>query len=80
MIAVLCNANGSTECGSDGYVKIDGRLTIKNQIERAREYRELFKKHFRYKYDAWTHVMFVRSIRDLPKPGNQARLPRRYSF
>lgn len=80
MIAVLCNENGATQLGSDGYIHADGRFTRENQINKAREYREGFKKHFKHKYDAWTHVMFVQRIRDLPDSYNNRSMPRRYTL
>lgn len=80
MIAVLCNKNGKTQVGTDGYLDVDGRFTLENQINQAREYRERFKKHFMHKYDFWTHVMFVQSTRNLPDPHNNRPMPRRHSL
>jgi len=80
MIAVLCNENGTTQLGSDGYVHVDGRFTRDNQVQQAREYRERFKKHFAHKYDAWTHVMFVQNIRNLPDSYNNRTMPNRYTL
>lgn len=80
MIAALCNENGTTLLGSDGYVHVDGRLTRDNQINKAREYRERFKKHFPHKYDAMTHVMFVQSIKALPDSYNNRATPHRYTL
>jgi hypothetical protein len=80
MIAAFCDEKGTTLMGSDGYVHVDGRFTRDNQINEAREYRERFKKHFPHKYDAMTHVMFVRRIRDLPDSYNNRSMPHRYSL
>ena len=74
MIAVLCDKNGNTLCGSDGYFYPDGRLKLSNKIKKAAQYRERYKKHFRRKYDFWTHVMFVRSIRELPNTGERCSI------
>lgn len=80
MIAVLCNEAGTTLLGTDGYVHVDGRFCIENKIEAARQYRERFKKHFQWKYDSWTHVMFVGSINQLPDSYNGRSMPQRYKF
>lgn len=80
MIAALCNENGTTLLGSDGYTPVDGRFTRENQIEQVRQYRERFKKHFPHKYNEMTHVMFVRSIKDLPDSYNNRSMPRRYNL
>lgn len=80
MIAVLCDKNGKTSLGSDGYIHVDGRFTRMNQVGQAREYRETFKKNFRHKYDAWTHVMFVARVRDLPDSYNNRTMPPRYAL
>lgn len=80
MIAVLCNENGTTQLGSDGYIHVDGRYNRANQINLAREYRERFKKNFPHKYDAWTHVMFVTRIQDLPDSYNNRSMPARYKL
>lgn len=80
MIAVLCNENGVTQMGSDGYFRPDGRLTLENRIEKAREYRERFAKNFPHKYEGWTHVMFVQRIRDLPDSYNNRSMPARYKL
>ena len=79
-IAALCNENGTTLMGSDGYIHVDGRFTRENQIEQVREYRARFKKHFPHKYDEMTHVMFVRSIKDLPDSYNNRSMPHRYTL
>jgi hypothetical protein len=76
MIGVLCDKDGKTLCGSDGYFIPDGRLKLSNRIKKATEYRERYKKHFRYKYDFWTHVVFVRSICELPSIGENCSLMR----
>jgi hypothetical protein len=78
MIAVLCDATGKTLPGSDGYIRVDGRQRLATQIETARRYREGFRQHFPYQYDTWTHVMFVKTIRDLPDPYNKQVTPARY--
>ena len=80
MLAALCDENGNTMLGSDGYVHVDGRYNIHNQIDQAREYRERFKEHFPYKYESMTHVMFVRSIKELPTQYNNRSLPTRYAL
>lgn len=79
MIAALCDKNGDTQCGSDGYVHVDGRLTLENQVEAARQYRERFRLHFRHKYDTWTHVMIAPDIRSLPGPHHRST-PRIHSL
>lgn len=73
MYAFLCNDKGETLCGSDGVLVVDGRLSAKKRKEKASEYRERFKSHFRSKYDYWTHVFFAPNIRDA-KPKNLMRL------
>ncbi len=80
MLAVLCDENGHTECGTDSYVHVDGRCSLNNRIKQAREYRERFKRHFQHKYDSWTHVMLVRSIKELPDSYNGLSMPHRYPF
>ena len=74
MIGVLCNENGQTLCGSDGYFYPDGRLKLSNKIKEAVKYRERYKKHFSSKYQFWTHVIFVRSIREFSSTGNNCSL------
>ena len=80
MIAVFCDENGVTLMGSDGYIHVDGRFTLDNQINQARQHRERFKKHFPHKYEAMTHVMFVQSIKDLPDSYNGRSTPARYAL
>lgn len=80
MIAALCDENGTTLTGSDGYMHVDGRFTRENQIEQVREYRKRFNKHFPHKYDAMTHVMFVPRIKTLPDSYNNRSMPHRYTL
>jgi len=78
MIACICDENGTTPLGTDGYLRVDGRLTRANQIRFAREARERFKTNFRRDYYDMTHVMFVRRIKDLPADYNGRPMPKRY--
>ena len=80
MIAVLCNEKGDTQLGSDGYFRVDGRYSKSYLVKIARQRRELYKKHFPQKYEFWTHVMFVASIRDLPDQYNHRSVPARYEL
>lgn len=80
MIAAYCDEDGMTIMGIDGYVHVDGRLTVYNQINAVREHRERFKKHFPHKYESMTHVMFVYSIRDLPDNSGKRSVPTRYAL
>lgn len=66
-LAVLCDENGRTFLGSDGYLRVDGRFTRQNQVKQVRTYREKFKQNFPHKYEQWTHVMFVTSLDDLTR-------------
>ena len=78
MIACFCDKNGTTPLGTDGYLRVDGRLTRANQIRFAGEARERFKANLRRDYDEMTHVMFVQRIRDLPDSYNGRPMPKRY--
>lgn len=74
MVAVLCDANGTRQCGSDGVVYIDGRLTRQNQVAEVRQYRERFKKNYPHKYEAWTHCRFTRYISDIDTPSRLSKI------
>ena len=78
MFACICDKNGTTPLGTDGYLRVDGRFSRDNQIRFAREYRERFKTNFRRDYDHMTHVMFVQRIKDLPDSYNRRPMPKRY--
>lgn len=66
MKIVLTNELGVPMCGTDGRFEIDGRLGPLRMAVAIDEYRERFRKNFRYKYDYWTHFGVVSSFRDDP--------------
>jgi hypothetical protein len=66
MNIVLTNELGAPLCGTDGRFKIDGRFGAFRMAVAIDEYRQSFKKNFRYKYDYWTHFGVVGSFRDDP--------------
>lgn len=80
MIAVLCDKDGKTQLGSDGYVHIDGRLGHYRRIHKATDYRNGFRRNFPHKAEKWTHVMFVHSIKHLPDPYNGMQMPERWEL
>jgi hypothetical protein len=77
MIAVLCDENGMTQLGSDGYIHVDGRYSRANQINLVRQYRERFKENFPHKYGSWTHVMFVDVMEIVPSEGGNNSIMRK---
>jgi len=66
--AILCTSGGEVDCGTDGYLVLDGRNSIASNLEVVRKYREGFKKNFIHKYNFWTHVMFTNRITDKNTP------------
>ena len=59
----LCSSTGETLLGTDGNIYVDGRFSIRHVLEEVWEYRNRFKKNFRWKYDYWTHVQIGTSVR-----------------
>ena len=66
--AILCDKDGNTQCGTDGYLRLDARNNLFTQIQDAINYRNRFKANFRAKYDYWTHVMFSNKVTGESKP------------
>ena len=66
MYAILTDAQGVANCGSDGKISIDGRYGPARVLSMVQEYRERFKANFPAKYAAWTHYGLVPSLRNDP--------------
>jgi len=66
--AILCNENGETQGGSDGYIPLVGQHGFHRDMQAVRDYRDRFQKNFNHKYSFWTHVMFSNDICGKGKP------------
>ena len=66
MYAILTDAAGVANCGSDGKIPIDGRFGPARILATVQEYRERFKANFPATYASWTHYGLVSSLRNDP--------------
>jgi hypothetical protein len=66
MIAMFCNENGVTPCGTDSMFHVDGRFCVGRKLQSAMTQRERFRKHFPHKFESFSHVYFVNRVSDSP--------------
>ena len=54
----LCNANGVSQCGTDGHISVDSRFGLLRTRIEVKAYRERFRKNFLHKVEGWSHFFF----------------------